>query len=587
MCNSYFDTNRANSSLSQKKSISGKEGICPPFKEQRRLKGIVIPRWDEQLVLSCFKGFSSVPNWSKIFFEDIEVSHLKIKTIDEEFYWYDIEDWFEQEWGNSNNVLMKLKALVSFDGQVKNFLVAASALQYAKKGDFVAILGSRAGALSVNWIVQLMAWLDSRVSGVTVVCYDPHEVTRIYQSSKNTIFFYARNYEGDGHEFDIVVDDIFAVTGPSYKQWQSKYWIMKDQRASATPFVHEREGRTYNFPLVPKSSIICPCRRCVIESSIPGITPYSDMVAPSYCRLYLPEHLALSQSIAEWVNGISSPQDSRFDSLIGEILARIVPKEVRQEIKKERYLWKLLPNIRPHVEGIMLSELPISNALTMNSQMHTNSTFLISEKVEEADRYLYIMTKTELKQTLLEAHGDWKLYQVITEFQQPFVGDVSKIEMKYGNLFSVFFEVNSSTDAFPMLKMRRFNNRYASHENDPSLTAYMKRIDLMIVRDYDSLYYYAEGSLESHELQLLLALPYDKSFTVMKGGHFKGLKILHSIYELGQNSPSLVSLLDKKVLFLKKNKIYKNGVEELKILEQGNTDTLQPFLFRVFVRKKE
>jgi len=154
----------------------------------------------------------------------------------------------------------------------------------------MAILGSSSGAASGVWLRMLAHWLNTRVVGVTIHAYDIHEVEDSEVVGTIKIVSHKESYNGTGQEFDALVDDIYVNEPRKKKDYKAKHYSYKTfmRESGAVPFLHVSELRIFSAPLVPLKEG-CQCQRCRIESCLPNITVYGDIIEPSPCRLKVPE----------------------------------------------------------------------------------------------------------------------------------------------------------------------------------------------------------------------------------------------------------------------------------------------------------
>jgi hypothetical protein len=142
-------------------------------------------------------------------------------------------------------------------GQMKNFLVALLTISAFKRSDQmkVALIGSKCGEGSGSWI-PLFARILMRYAPLVILdCYDSAESNVTYNyvrgTSELTINRFASYYQGDGSEYDCVVDDAFLpAIGLMEKEWNSPIWSRKIHDVTLYPNVfsmcfHPLEGRQF------------------------------------------------------------------------------------------------------------------------------------------------------------------------------------------------------------------------------------------------------------------------------------------------------------------------------------------------------
>jgi len=124
-------------------------------------------------------------------------------------------------------------------------------------------------------------YIASRFDSVKVFCYDTSEVDSIEKRDKKCgsrvvpieIHHLSSYYAGDGHEFDVCIDDAYFEGSTVPFRPKSKWFSLKDQSSLCIPFLHRTEGRTFSHEF-PGLASLCPCSVCRVVSSIS--VDYSD-----------------------------------------------------------------------------------------------------------------------------------------------------------------------------------------------------------------------------------------------------------------------------------------------------------------------
>lgn len=219
-----------------------------------------------------------------------------------------VEDGLREIFGSCHHWWRKLGAMLSPDGQLKNFFNAALVANQIPNGGKLAILGSKYSAGSGDWIIQLARWLDYRQRAMTIHCIDPNEDNQSLVVGQIRVHKIQQAVNRDDLSgYDGIVDDIFEVgEGYTYDSQQDvKYLSCKLPHAmeiggSFYPnFLHEKEARFFSFPMDwIKQKTDCSCQRCKIESYL-DIRRFADIVQPSYCHNVIPE---LQAAHLMWAN---------------------------------------------------------------------------------------------------------------------------------------------------------------------------------------------------------------------------------------------------------------------------------------------
>jgi len=142
-----------------------------------------------------------------------------------------------------------------------------------------------------RWIQYYGYFLLRTHVKVTLDCYDlgesgPDEITSLlYEDQRHTLVIrhLPKFYNGDGREYDVVVDDAFTTTDPGVKivSYASEFFSRKDQSVKVEPFLHDTEGRVFSHPVCGRPvKSECPCRVCSISAQLSQT--YGDYVFSSW-----------------------------------------------------------------------------------------------------------------------------------------------------------------------------------------------------------------------------------------------------------------------------------------------------------------
>jgi len=196
-------------------------------------------------------------------------------------------------------------------GALKNFYNAAVVCRDIRDGQRVCIVGSRAHSASGNWVRFLGLFISTFAKDVQIHCFDAHEVSGLETMNGNVrIRAHECLYDGDGSEYDILIDDVYVpLVGVGAQRYRTPIQTMKrdapDQvdGIDSVRFLHDKEHRVF-IPPLPQSSSVCKCDRCTVEGMFSmdkrdTLVRYGDIVEPSYCRVRFPEILSLSDL---WTN---------------------------------------------------------------------------------------------------------------------------------------------------------------------------------------------------------------------------------------------------------------------------------------------
>jgi len=142
---------------------------------------------------------------------------------------------------------------------------------------------------------------------VEIHCYDAHEVeTEETIDGHVKVVAHDKLYNGDGHEFDVLIDDAFVPNvGVPLAKYVSRVRTLKrhfpttEDGCDSVRFLHDMEHRLF-FPPLPAPITICMCDRCKIEGIFhqdqrDTVLRLGDIIEPSPCRVIFPELKALSE----------------------------------------------------------------------------------------------------------------------------------------------------------------------------------------------------------------------------------------------------------------------------------------------------
>jgi len=142
----------------------------------------------------------------------------------------------ENKWYQSSELVMP------YGSQLKNFFVAIATvymfMQYEKKRNIkVLIVGSQSDATGGLWHDDFVRYLLFHGMKGVVDLYDAGQIPRrdsiVLEDGSNLQFDitgYNRWYQGDGKEYDLVIDDTYASGEPGDFNWLSKYWSKKKSK---------------------------------------------------------------------------------------------------------------------------------------------------------------------------------------------------------------------------------------------------------------------------------------------------------------------------------------------------------------------
>jgi len=237
----------------------------------------------------CFFGEHPAA-WTRIFDQNIELTALGAYPYQEGSYAIDVEEAIMSDFKVKGKWSRKVRAYFPPGGQLKNFYNAALVAMHLKDGEKMIIMGSSSGAASGIWLRMLAHWLNTRVTDVTIHAYDVHEVEDSEIVGTIKIISHKESYIGTGQEFDALVDDIYVNEARMAKSYKSRHYSYKTfvREQGAIPFLHDSEYRVFSSPMVPLKEG-CQCQRCRVESCLPYITVYGDIIEPSPCRLKVQE----------------------------------------------------------------------------------------------------------------------------------------------------------------------------------------------------------------------------------------------------------------------------------------------------------
>jgi len=150
-------------------------------------------------------------------------------------------------------------------GQLKNFLVAVRTSVMARdESGVVSILnrGSKSESASGNWIHYLALFLSDIGMKGKVDCYDKGEISGVSVVRNFTVNHICDYYDGDAHEYTVVIDDASFTETPIGGDFRSKYYSLKGR---GEPFLHPTEGRQFSHD-ARRMNIGCRCPVCDIVS---------------------------------------------------------------------------------------------------------------------------------------------------------------------------------------------------------------------------------------------------------------------------------------------------------------------------------
>jgi len=164
--------------------------------------------------------------------------------------------------------------IVPPSGNLKNFYVALATVRMCiedlldKRKIRVLVVGSMCGVGSGVWHEDFVKYMLLQGLEGEVDLYDsgqvPCDVTITHDVFSFRLQGFNSWYNGDGSEYDVVIDDIYSNDEPGRVKWKSCYWSTKDQTENVQPFFHVTEGRSFSHKCEwykrPDSG--CQCFRC-------------------------------------------------------------------------------------------------------------------------------------------------------------------------------------------------------------------------------------------------------------------------------------------------------------------------------------
>jgi hypothetical protein len=194
---------------------------------------------------------------------------------------FGLENWFE--------VYRDLEVLVP--GMVKNFLVACrTAFSADQKKVTVLLRGSKAHSRGGLWHFGFAFWLLRKHGEVRIECYDSGEQNddQVWATDIGTIRVVRHHgyYNGDGSEFDVVIDDAYSTDDQKPVAWdiKSKIWSKKNHEGGY-PFLHQWESRDFSHQIGEGFKPQCPCEVCQLCGRLS--VAYSDfLLLRSLCVVY-------------------------------------------------------------------------------------------------------------------------------------------------------------------------------------------------------------------------------------------------------------------------------------------------------------
>jgi hypothetical protein len=157
------------------------------------------------------------------------------------------------------------------NGQVKNFLVACRTLSPPKSDVRVVLKGSKASQGGGIWHKYYACYLALFHSKVEIDAFDVCEIDEVSQLTFNGSSIFIRSmsrfYEGDGSEYDVIVDDAY-LRGVGVVPMIPKCpnWSLKVHVPDAIPFLHVTESRDFSHKPREFYRSDCECMVCRVSA---------------------------------------------------------------------------------------------------------------------------------------------------------------------------------------------------------------------------------------------------------------------------------------------------------------------------------
>jgi len=139
-------------------------------------------------------------------------------------------------------------------------------------------VGSQSDATGGLWHDDFVRYLLFHGMKGVVDLYDAGQIPRrdsiVLEDGSNLQFDitgYNRWYQGDGKEYDLVIDDTYASGEPGDFNWHSKYWSKKNQSGKKNVFFHEYESRDFSHHVdffQKRPAGLCQCTRCLFSALV-------------------------------------------------------------------------------------------------------------------------------------------------------------------------------------------------------------------------------------------------------------------------------------------------------------------------------
>lgn len=235
--------------------------------------------------------WSAYMSWSRGFLGCSDQEMLAFRT--------DFEPFLEFLFPTLQNHWYTASSLFAIPGgQLKNFFVACATIRMALDNGApphmrISVIGSKVGAAGGVWHEDFVRYCLLQGCTGTIDLWDSgqEEYRRTYSCThpvtKMDLIFYVRAhngwYEGNGSEYDVVIDDMYAWESAGTTKWLAKYYSQKRPGAEKV-FFHDHEGRTFSHPVhwfTPGIVGQCQCPRCCF-SRYAGRHCFTWFLAVSY-----------------------------------------------------------------------------------------------------------------------------------------------------------------------------------------------------------------------------------------------------------------------------------------------------------------